>query len=137
MSIGKAIYYGVFHSISAFCNAGFDIIGSATGSLTDFYSNPILLITIMLLIIIGGLGFIVWSDLLDSKFKFKKMQLHSKIVLVWSSVLIIVPAILFFIFEFTSFGQQGHFQNFTFCEKILNSFFYQLVLELLDLILLI
>lgn len=123
MSIGKAIYYGVFHSVSAFCNAGFDIIGSATGSLTDFYSNPILLITIMLLIIIGGLGFIVWSDLLDSKFKFKKMQLHSKIVLVWSSVLIIVPAILFFIFEFTSFGQQGHFQNFTFGEKILNSFF--------------
>lgn len=126
MSIGRAIYYGVFHSISAFCNAGFDIIGSTTGSLTPYYNNPVLLITIMMLIVIGGLGFIVWSDLLDTKFKFKKLQTHSKIVLVATSILILLPAGMYFIFEFTTFGQSGHFLDLSFGEKILNSLFFSI-----------
>jgi len=84
MSFGKALYYGLFHSISAFCNAGFDIMGSTSGSLVGYSNNPIVLITIMFLIVIGGLGFVVWSDILDTKFNFKKMQLHTKIVLVFS-----------------------------------------------------
>lgn len=126
MPIGRAIYYGVFHSISAFCNAGFDIIGSTTGSLTPYYNNPVLLITIMMLIVIGGLGFIVWSDLLDTKFIFKKLQTHSKIVLVATSILILVPAGMYFIFEFTTFGQSGHFLDLSFGEKILNSLFFSI-----------
>lgn len=123
MNFGTALYYGIFHSISAFCNAGFDILGATNGSLTDYYNNGLVLVTIMFLIIIGGLGFIVWSDLLDTKFKFKKLQTHSKIVLIFSGILIIIPAILYYIFECTSFGQSGNFINLTFGEKVLNSFF--------------
>lgn len=126
MPTGRAIYYGVFHSVSAFCNAGFDIIGSTTGSLTPYYNNPVVLITIMMLIVIGGLGFIVWSDLLDTRFKFKKLQTHSKIVLVATSILILVPAGMYFIFEFTTFGQSGHFLDLTLGEKILNSLFFSI-----------
>lgn len=119
----KAIYYGIFHSISAFCNAGFDLFHSTNGSLTEYYHNPIVLITIMLLIIIGGLGFIVWSDIIDKRFKFKNYHLHTKIVLVWNAILIVIPAIFFFIFEFTMLGQDGHYCNYTIGDKILNSFF--------------
>lgn len=123
--VGESIYYGIFHSISAFCNAGFDIIGSSSpgGSLVDYQSNPVVLITIMALIVIGGSGFIVWSDLIDSKFKFRKLQMHSKIVLVATSILIVLPAILFFVFEFTSFGNEGHYKDLPLFDKILNSFF--------------
>ena len=71
MEIGKAIYYGVFHSISAFCNAGFDIFGN---SLIAYKSDYIVLGTIMFLIIMGGLGFVVWSDIIDHGFKFKKLS---------------------------------------------------------------
>lgn len=119
----KAIYYGAFHSISAFCNAGFDIFQSAGGSLTGYYNNPAVLITIMVLIVMGGLGFIVWSDIIDNRFKFKNFQLHTKIVIVWNAILILAPALLFYIFEFTMLGQDGKFGDFTVGEKILNSFF--------------
>lgn len=117
-----SIYYGIFHSVSAFCNAGFDIMGFANGSLTGLYNNWIVLATLMMLIIVGGLGFIVWSDVLDNKFNFKKFQLHTKIVLVFSGVLIIVPAILFFLFE--SFGAGSVvFDGFSFGDKLLSSLF--------------
>lgn len=118
-----SIYYGIFHSISAFCNAGFDLFNSTGGSLTAYYNNPVVLITIMCLIIIGGLGFIVWSDIIDNKLRFKQFQLHTKIVIVWNAILIIVPAFLFFVFEFTEFGQVGCFFDYSFGNKILNSFF--------------
>lgn len=120
MEIGKAIYYGIFHSVSAFCNAGFDIFGV---SLINYKSDYIVLITIMLLIMFGGLGFIVWSDLFEHGFKFKKYELHSKIVLVFNGLLIIIPAILFYIFEFTNLGNAGKFTDLTFSEKILNALF--------------
>ena len=117
----KALFYAIFHSISAFCNAGFDVFG--TGSLTAHASNPILLFTIMALIIIGGSGFIVWSDIIDSRFKFGRFQLHTKIVLVFNGILIIVPAILFFIFEFTSIGTVTPFVNMNFWDKVVNALF--------------
>ncbi len=125
MSIPDAIYCGIFHSISAFCNAGFDVLGSTTsgGSLVDFHNNGFVLIPIMTLIILGGSGFIVWSDLIDAKLSFKKLQLHSKIVIIANIFLILVPAILFFVFEFTSFGNEGSFQDLPIWDKILNSFF--------------
>ena len=94
----KAIFYGIFHSISAFCNAGFDIFG--TGSLTAFASNPILLFTLMALIIIGGSGFLVWNDLIESRFRFSKFKLHTKIVLIANLFVIFIPALLFLLFEF-------------------------------------
>ena len=122
-TVGEAIFYGVFHSISAFCNAGFDVFGFAGGSLTGFSSNYVVLITLMVLIMVGGSGFIVWSDLIDTKFKWKKFQLHTKIVIVYNLVLTLVPALIFFLVEFTTFGQKGNFINLPFGEKILNSFF--------------
>lgn len=123
MGFGQALYYGLFHSVSAFCNAGIDILGHSVGSFAGYYDNPVVLITVMALIVIGGIGFIVWSDLVDSKFNFRKIQLHSKIVLVFTAILIVVPAIMFFVLECTNFGQAGAFQDLSFGEKVLNSFF--------------
>lgn len=118
----QAIYASIFHSISAFCNAGFDIMGTGA-SLTQFSSNWVVLGTIMVLIVLGGSGFIVWADLLESRFKFSKFKLHTKIVLVFTAVLIIVPAGLFFLMEFTRFGQHGAFESMSLSDKILNSLF--------------
>ena len=98
----KGLYYSVFHSISAFCNAGFDIMGTLDNefcSLTNYVGDWLVNLTIMWLIVSGGLGFFVWSNIIDSKLCFKKMKLHTKIVLVTTAFLIIVPSFLFFIFE--------------------------------------
>ncbi|MBR5789142.1 MAG: Trk family potassium uptake protein, partial [Lachnospiraceae bacterium] len=85
----KAIGYSVFHSISAFCNAGFDLMGEKGefSSLTSYSANAYLNIVIMLLIIIGGIGFLTWSDVIVHKFNIKKYALQSKIVLLTSIVL--------------------------------------------------
>lgn len=116
----KSIFYGIFHSVSSFCNAGFDIFGN---SLTDYSNNWIVMSTISILIIVGGLGFIVWSDVIDCKFRFKNLQLHSKIVLLSTLFLIFVPALLFFIFEFTNIGQSQSFEGYSLSSSILNSIF--------------
>lgn len=71
----------------------------------------------------GGLGFVVWSDFFDHGLKFKKYELHSKIVLVFNGIIILVPAIFYFIFEFTNFGNAGKFTYLPFNEKILNALF--------------
>lgn len=83
----KGTYYGAFHAISAFCNAGFDLFGSA-GSLTQFQRDPFVLLTVSGLIIVGGLGFAVLADLKSSRFHFRKMTLHTKIVLVMTGILL-------------------------------------------------
>ncbi|MBP5242243.1 MAG: Trk family potassium uptake protein [Clostridia bacterium] len=94
------IWLAIFHSISAFCNAGFDIIGSPTGSLTPYAAHPLINIIIMLLIIIGGIGFLVWEDVCVHKWRLSKYRLQSKVVLLVSGVLILLPALWFFFFEF-------------------------------------
>ena len=99
----KGIWLALFHSISAFCNAGFDIMGDISGeysSLTAYASNPFISIVIMLLIIIGGIGFLTWDDICKHKFQIKKYTTQSKIILVMTGALIIIPAIYFFFFEF-------------------------------------
>lgn len=126
MPVGDAIYKGIFHSISAFCNAGFDCMGAAGGSLTGLSTNKLALITIMALIVIGGSGFILWSDLIDSKFNFRKLQTHSKIVIVYNSILIVSAALLFFIFEFTKLGVRGNFIEMSVADKIVNAFFFSI-----------
>lgn len=95
------IYYAVFHSISAFCNAGFDLFGrfEQYSSLTHFSSDIVVNVTIMLLIITGGLGFIVWMEVKENKFHFSKYSLHSKIVIVTNLILIFGGATLFAFFE--------------------------------------
>jgi trk system potassium uptake protein TrkH len=112
----KGIWYSVFHSISAFCNAGFDLLGvrSPFSSLTSYSNNIYLLSIVMLLIIIGGIGFLVWDDIGTNKFRFKRYNLQSKIVLLTSLILIIVPAVYFFFFEYG---------NLTIGERIISSLF--------------
>ena len=74
MGVAKGILNGIFHSVSAFCNAGFDLMGkfSPFSSLTHYSTNPVVMITIIMLIVIGGIGFLIWTDVITFKFKFKK-----------------------------------------------------------------
>lgn len=101
MSLGKAVYFGVFHSISAFCNAGFDLMGErgAYSSFTKYYNDPVVNLVIMSLIVIGGIGFFVWNDISVNKLKFRKYRLHTKIVLISTAILIFGGAALLFFFE--------------------------------------
>ena len=97
----KGIYYGIFHSISAFCNAGFDLMGwqGAYSSFVNFYDDWVVNLVIMSLIIIGGIGFAVWDDLSRNGLKFRKYMLHTKIVLLTTFVLVFGGAWLFYCFE--------------------------------------
>ncbi len=100
--LGKGIWYGVFHSISAFCNAGFDLMGSKTpySSLTYFMSNPVINFTIMTLIVTGGIGFMTWDDIKTHKYHIRRYRMQSKVILVTTAILIVLPALYFFFMEF-------------------------------------
>ena len=99
----KGIWYGLFHSVSAFCNAGFDLMGQNVpySSLTHFVDDPAINLTVMLLIIIGGIGFMTWDDIKTNKWRIRKYRMQSKVILVTTSLLIIIPALYFFFFEFS------------------------------------
>nr|WP_297885281.1 potassium transporter TrkG [uncultured Blautia sp.] len=99
----KGIWYSVFHSVSAFCNAGFDLIGirEQYSSLTTYVTNPVINLTIMILIITGGLGFVTWADIQKNKLHFRKYTMQSKVILTVTSILLILPAVYFFFCEFT------------------------------------
>lgn len=101
--VTKGIYYSIFHSISAFCNAGFDLMGDVSkfSSLTKYQSDVMINISIMLLILIGGLGFLIWKDMINYKFDMKRYSTQTKMVLVMSVVLVIFPSVLFFFTEFS------------------------------------
>lgn len=97
------IWKAIFHSISAFCNAGFDILGKAGNlypSLTGYSDNSVISITVMLLIIIGGIGFLTWTDVYDNKWRFRRYSMQSKVILVTTACLIFIPAVFFFIVDF-------------------------------------
>lgn len=98
----KGIWYAVFHSISAFCNAGFDLMGVKTpySSLTYFVDNPVINFVIMSLIIIGGIGFMTWDDIKVNKHHVRKYRMQSKVILITTVLLISLPALYFFLFEF-------------------------------------
>lgn len=102
--ITKGIYYSVFHSISAFCNAGFDLMGDVSkfSSLTKYQSDIMINITIMLLILIGGLGFLIWKDIVDYRFDIKRYSTQTKIVLTMTFILVLFPSVLFFFTEFST-----------------------------------
>lgn len=119
----KGIYMSIFHSVSAFCNAGFDIMGGETGefsSLTSFYNDPVVLYTVTSLIIVGGLGFIVWKDIYDYK-KTKEFLLHTKIVFIMTLLLITLGTIFFLTFEYNNPNTLGNYNLF---EKINGAFFH-------------
>ena len=120
MGLGQGVYNAIFHSVSAFCNAGFDLMGKYEkfSSLTHFSEDPIVILTISALIIIGGIGFLIWSDIINLKTNFKKYSLHSKLVLSTTAFLLIVPFILFFSFEYN-----GVLKELNLLDKITNAFF--------------
>lgn len=99
----KGVWMAIFHSVSAFCNAGFDLMGTPDrkfASLTALSDHPVVNIVIMLLIIIGGIGFMTWRDVVTNKFRFKRYRLQSKIVIATSAILIAIPALLYFFHDF-------------------------------------
>lgn len=97
----RGMYYGIFHAISAFCNAGFDLMGYQEEyiSLMNYSSDFVVNITVMLLVVIGGIGFIVWDDLTRKGLKFRRYMLHTKIVLVSTAVLLVSGAVMFWFLE--------------------------------------
>lgn len=111
----KALYYGVFHSVSAFCNAGFSTID---GNLINYSDDYVLTITVMALVTIGGLGFIVWDDIYKNKLNFKKYRLHTKIVLLLTFVITAGGALLLFAAE-----RNTVLVGMSLPEKITTSFF--------------
>lgn len=117
----KGIWYSVFHSVSAFCNAGFDLMGVRLefSSLTSYSGNLLVNIVIMLLIITGGIGFLTWDDIKNHGFHFKKYRMQSKVVLLMTVFLLAVPSVYFYLAEFSS----PLFNDMTAAQKVLASFF--------------
>lgn len=101
LGAGRGIWAAVFHSVSAFCNAGFDLMGQLEpySSLTHFYDDPLVILTVAALIIVGGIGFVVWTDMLDCRFRFASFGFHTKVVLISTLALILGGAALFFFME--------------------------------------
>lgn len=100
----RGIWLAVFHSVSAFCNAGFDILGSANSkyvSLTQYTDCISVNLVVMFLIIIGGIGFLTWEDIYINRLHIKKYRMQSKVILITSAILIFVPALYFFFFDLT------------------------------------
>lgn len=121
LGFGEGLWYSVFHAISAFCNAGFDLFGqfSPGSSLTTVGGNWYVNMIIMVLIVVGGLGFLVWKDLFDHRFSFSKLRLHSKIVLITTGVLILGGAACLFWLE----SGNPSFEAMGGSEKVLTSLF--------------
>lgn len=102
--IARGIYYSIFHSVSAFCNGGFDLMGCIEPycSLTPFYGDYLVNAVIMALITVGGLGFLVWQDIKDKGLRIKKYRLHTKIVLMMTFSTLAVSTVLFLVFEWNN-----------------------------------
>lgn len=120
LGLGTGIYYSIFHSISAFCNAGFDLMGRFGEyiSLSMFYGDGLINFTVIMLITVAGLGFVVWQDLLDKGLHFKKYRLHTKIVLVTTIAVFVVTTLLFLLFEW-----DNTLVNMSLKEKIYSAMF--------------
>lgn len=112
----KGIWYSLFHSVSAFCNAGFDLIGvkEPFSSLTFYSTHYFFNFIIMTLIVIGGIGFLTWEDIKINKFHFRRYRMQSKVIFTVTGILILFPAFYFFFFEY---------QNLPFVERFLCSLF--------------
>ena len=101
----RGIWMAVFHSISAFCNAGFDILGTESNrypSLTGYAGSPVINVTIMLLIVVGGIGFLTWDDICENKWQLHRYRMQSKVILATTGLLIFLPAVFFFFSDFSA-----------------------------------
>lgn len=99
----KGIWYSIFHSVSAFCNAGFDLMGvrEPFSSLTSYGGNAYVNVVLMLLIITGGIGFLSWDDVVQHRHHFRKYRLQTKVVLFTTGLLLLLPAVFFFFAEYS------------------------------------
>ncbi|WP_051128152.1 TrkH family potassium uptake protein [Paenibacillus sp. HW567] len=118
MPFGRALYFGIFHAVSMFNNAGFDIFGGYR-SLTGYVSDPVVNIVVMFLIVSGGIGFIVMSDLMEYR-RSRRLSLHSKVVLSMTAALIVLGTVVIFIFEFSN---SRTLSPLSFGGKVLAAFF--------------
>ena len=123
----RALRWGIFHAISAFCNAGFDIFGSITpgASLLEFQSDPVVLLTLGALITIGGLGFLVWQEIAEKR-AFKKFSVYTRLVLVTTLALIVLGWILLCVLEWNN---PQTFGGMSLADKLLNGLFQSVTLR--------
>ncbi len=119
--IGRGIWYAVFHSISSFCNAGFDLMGikEPYSSLTSYTGSAAVNVIVMLLIVVGGIGFLTWDDVKRNRLHLRRYRMQSKVVLAVTCLLIVLPAVYFYFQEFAMPG----WADMTTGEKIFASFF--------------
>jgi trk system potassium uptake protein TrkH len=120
--VAEGIYKSIFHSVSAFCNAGFDIIGTEPDitSLSHYATDPLVNITLALLIILGGIGFLVWSDIINFASKKRKLSVYSRFVIIVTLLLLVSSTLLTAIMEWNNPATIGEFSP---PQKILSSFF--------------
>lgn len=120
LGLVRGFAYAVFHSVSSFCNAGFDLTGylEPYGSLTMYQNDPLVLLTTAVLVILGGLGFFVWTDLVHCKFRFSQWTLHTKLVVITSAILLLGGWVGFFALEYNA-----SLADASLGVKLLNSFF--------------
>lgn len=119
--LGRGIWYGIFHSVSAFCNAGFDLMGvkAPYSSLTSCQSQPAVNLVIMGLIVMGGIGFLTWDDVRKNGLCWKQYRMQSKVIFSVTGLLILLPAVYFFCFEFS----RPVWEKMTVSDRMLRSFF--------------
>ena len=121
----KGLYFALFHAVSAFCNAGFDVMGTTANggfvSLTNYAFDPLVVLTVGSLILLGGLGFFIWSDCINTKFRFSKMQIQTKLVLTANFVILFLSITMFMLFERNNVFLTANNANFG--EKLLVAFF--------------
>lgn len=121
LGTARGLWYALFHSVSAFCNAGFDLMGvrAPYSSLTSFTAQPVINLVIMTLIIAGGIGFLTWQDILRHRHHLRRYRMQSKVILTASAVLLILPAVFFFFYEFSD----PRWTQLTFPERIWGALF--------------
>ncbi len=120
--VGNGLFKSVFHSVSAFCNAGFDVLGAGDGnigSISKYATDPLVCLTLIALMVVGGIGFLVWENVLKEK-RIKRFSFHTKLVLITTVSLLIFGTVMFFIFEYSNDATIG---KLSFGEKLLASFF--------------
>ena len=125
--LATALKWGVFHSVSAFCNAGFDILGciSPGVSLLEFNSDPVFLLTLGALVVVGGLGFLVWEEI-AAKRSFRKFSVYTKLVLLTSAAVLLIGWVLTCVLEWNNPGTLG---EMTVGDKLLNGLFQSITLR--------
>lgn len=124
---GTALKWGVFHAISAFCNAGFDIFGCITpgASLMEFNSDPVVILTLGALVVVGGLGFLVWQEMITER-RWKKYSVYTKLVLTMSAALLLLGWVCFCLLEWNNPGTLG---PMSIGDKLLNGLFQSITVR--------